>query len=190
MTTVDLDRCRATPEAAAPRQTAGAARPRTTALGGAVLVGAAVVAIWAARAMTEGTMYVSQLGADGMSTAGLAFVVASQVPCSYGCPLPLTELAGVQDLLHVTAAVIGFAAAAAAMIFTAVCRGPLQKTSIVVGVLVALTSGTGALLSLLGTRTDIGSTWEFVAMTFAAAWLCVFAVAIARRASHGGGFRA
>ncbi len=121
--------------------------------------------------------------AASLVTSGLAFLVASRVPCTAGCPVPFTEGATAQDLVHVVTAVIGFAAAAWAMLQTAFGDGPraLRMLSRCAAIAVALIAAVGGLLSVLQFRTDIGATMEFTAMSVAVLWLAGFALSNAAR---------
>ncbi|WKK70681.1 hypothetical protein Q0F99_12795 [Rathayibacter oskolensis] len=50
------------------------------------------------------------------------FALASQVTCTAGCPLPVGPTFSWQDLIHTSAAVLGFAAACMAMLRLATAR--------------------------------------------------------------------
>ena len=119
------------------------------------------------------------LGAWTVSTSIAAasglFLVASQVPCTAGCPLPIGATFTVQDLVHTTSAVLAFAAACVAMLQASFVagRGRLRVLSMTSGVSVALIAATGGLLSLLRVGTDVGGVLELVATTIAIGWLIV-----------------
>ena len=122
--------------------------------------------------------------AVSLAVGSVAFLIASQVTCTAGCPVPLIDpRSTVQDLVHTSSAVVGFACAALAMVQVAAARhlGALSVFSLVVGVLVAVIASTGGLFSVFGFRTDIGSWLEFVAMTLGVAWVAVYAFAMVRR---------
>jgi hypothetical protein len=59
-------------------------------------------------------------GAEGIAwcivTASACFALAATVPCTKGCPLPVGERFSLQDLVHTSVAVAGFALAAIAML--------------------------------------------------------------------------
>jgi len=122
------------------------------------------------------------LGAWTVSTSIAAasglFLVASQVPCTAGCPLPVGSTFTVQDLVHTTSAVLAFAAACVAMLQASFVagRGRLRVLSMTSGVSVALIAATGGLLSLLRVGTDVGGVLELVATTIAIGWLIVLGV--------------
>lgn len=198
------------------------------ALLGCLLVGAALVVIWAARLTVPREMYVSELGAVGEPTAewfkaalvlivvggslvawagrgirtvapilrawtpaislwiGCAFfLVASQVTCTAGCPLPVGASFTWQDLIHTSVAVLAFAAACWAMLQTSFSLGhpALARFSLGSGIAVALVAGAGGILSLARFGTNVGSVLELVATTIAIGWLAVFGVAVAARGS-------
>jgi hypothetical protein len=116
-----------------------------------------------------------------LAGAALAFGIASQVTCTYGCPLPVGEAFTWQDLIHTVCAVIGFAAAAYAMLQVAVDRRfrALGRFSTVSAVAVAVIAGVGGLLSLLRFGTQVGGILELIATTVALVWLMVLAVVLA-----------
>jgi len=146
-----------------------------------VVAGGLLVA-WAGRGMRagRGTRAAGRLlGAWTVSasivTASGLFLVASQVPCTAGCPLPVGATFTVQDLVHTTSAVLAFAAACVAMLQASFVAGRrrLRVLSMTSGVSVALIAATGGLLSLLRVGTDVGGVLELVATTIAIGWLIV-----------------
>jgi len=118
-----------------------------------------------------------------LGLAGAAFVVASRVTCTDGCPVPLTAGSTVQDLVHVSAAAAGFAAAAWAMLQVGWSRGRVpagvRRVSRVAAVGVAQCSASGGLLSVAAYRTDVGALLEFAAMSIGVLWLVCFAAWVA-----------
>lgn len=108
-------------------------------------------------------------------TASGLFLVASQVPCTARCPLPVGATFTVQDLVHTTSAVLAFAAASVAMLQASFVAGRrrLRVLSMLSGVSVALIAAAGGLLSLLRVGTDVGGVLELVATTIAIGWLIV-----------------
>ncbi|MCY7411827.1 MAG: DUF998 domain-containing protein [Salinibacterium sp.] len=104
------------------------------------------------------------------------FLVASQVTCTPGCPLPYGSTFTWQDFVHTLSAVLAFAAACLAMLQTALAREyrVLARLSLATAVLVAVVASAGGLLSLLRFQADLGSRLEFLATTVALAWLVVF----------------
>ncbi|MCW2289030.1 hypothetical protein EDF60_0033 [Leucobacter luti] len=115
------------------------------------------------------------LGATLLITSAM-FAVAASVPCSTGCPLPLSQGAEIQDLIHTSAAVLGFALAGIAILQT---LGIGRRYTLIAApsiVLVILTSATGGLLSLAGSTTALGGWLELIAASAALFWLASVAV--------------
>jgi hypothetical protein len=115
------------------------------------------------------------------------FLVASQVTCTPGCPLPYGPSFDWQDVTHISCAVLAFAAACWAMLQTSFAREHriLAGFSLVMGAAVALVAGTGGILSLARFATDFGSRLELVATTLAIAWVAVYGAVIAVRRIRG-----
>ncbi|WP_260312290.1 MULTISPECIES: DUF998 domain-containing protein [unclassified Rathayibacter] len=120
--------------------------------------------------------------------AALCFALASQVTCSAGCPLPVGPRFSWQDLIHTSAAVLGFSAACLAMLQLATARERpgVARLSLVAGVAVALVAGTGAIFSLLRLWLGVGGTLEFVATAIAVLWLAVVGLVLAGEEFKGG----
>jgi len=123
---------------------------------------------------------------SSLAASAGAFAVASRVTCTPGCPVPLTAGASAQDLVHVVAAVVGFATAGWAMLQVAggagVARGAggpsmrrVRWGSGITAAAVVLVASVGGLLSIAGVGTDVGANLEFVAMTLAVLWLVAIA---------------
>ncbi|MCI1019111.1 DUF998 domain-containing protein [Microbacterium sp. C5A9] len=112
--------------------------------------------------------------------ASALFLLASQVPCTAGCPLPVGDTFSWQDLVHTTAAVLAFALAAVAMLQTSFVDGRrvLRTLSLGAGISTAVVAAAGGLLSLLRFRTDVGSILELVATTIGMGWLMILGFAI------------
>jgi hypothetical protein len=146
-----------------------------------LLVAGGYSVAWAMRAAGLGA------SASGRWTPALSvaissslFLVASQVPCTYGCPVPLGDTFTWQDLTHVVSAVAAFSFAALAMVQVSADTHPvLRRLSRTCGVLVAVIAAAGGLSCLLDVHTDIGSLLEFVATTVGMGWLVVIGVAVA-----------
>jgi hypothetical protein len=104
------------------------------------------------------------------------FLIASQVTCTAGCPVPYGPLFTWPDFIHTTAAVIAFAAAVLTIVQCAFAVGhrALRIFSLIAGVAVAVIAGAGGLMSLLDFYATIGSRLEFVATTIGLAWIVVF----------------
>lgn len=109
------------------------------------------------------------------------FLVASQVTCRYGCPLPTLSPFDSQDFTHIACAVLAFVAACVAMVQTAFAVGHrvLARFSLAIAIGVALISGLGGILSLARFDTELGGYAEFTATTLAIAWVIVYGVVIA-----------
>ncbi|EAR24742.1 hypothetical protein A20C1_11706 [marine actinobacterium PHSC20C1] len=111
------------------------------------------------------------------------FLLASQVTCTSGCPLPYGPSFTWQDFTHTLAAVIAFAAACWAMIQTSFAREHrvLARMSLITAVAVAAIAGTGGLFSLFRFQVVLGSRLEFLATTIAIGWLMMLGTVIAAR---------
>lgn len=111
------------------------------------------------------------------------FLVASQVTCTPGCPVPYGPSFTWQDFTHTTVAVIAFAAACWAMLQVAFARGHrgLAMISLAAAVVVAVVAGAGGILSLANFEAGFGSRLELLATTVALVWLAILGVALAAR---------
>lgn len=120
--------------------------------------------------------------------ASAAFLLASQVHCSSGCPVPGTPASTGADLVHTASAGVGFAAAAVAMLQTAFSDAPrpVVRLSLAASAGLALAAGTGGILSLAGVGVDVGGAMEHVAMSIGLGWLAVLGVALALGRGRGG----
>ena len=119
--------------------------------------------------------------ATTLLVCGGCFALASVVTCSPGCPVPFTPGARPQDLIHVSAAALGFVLAIVAMAQVALLRRRpwMRRSSLAILVAVGVTALTGALLALLGGDTVLGGNLEFTAATLAIAWFGVFGLQVA-----------
>jgi len=148
-----------------------------------IVVGGSAVA-WAARRVRAWPRLLSW-GSPAISLwVGCGFfLIASQVTCTSGCPLPYGPTFTWQDFTHTLAAVLAFAAACWAMIQTSFAREhpALARMSIVTAIAVAVIAGTGGLFSLFRFQVVLGSRLEFVATTIAIAWLMMLGTVIAMR---------
>jgi hypothetical protein len=117
------------------------------------------------------------------------FLVAAQVTCTAGCPVPYGSSFTWQDFTHISCAVVAFAASAWAMLQVSFVGGQrgLELFSRVSGVSVAIIAATGGILSLIGFATDFGSQLELVATTVAIGWVAVYGAVTGVR--HLGGER-
>jgi hypothetical protein len=190
---------------------------------GILCITGALAIIWLARLSVPRDLYVSELGAQGMSTAqafqvalvlivigGVAigwagrairsrprilslwspsmtlftasalFLVASQVTCTPGCPVPYGPAFTWPDFVHTTAAVIAFAAACWTILQCAFAVGhrALRAFSLVASIAVAVIAGAGGLMSLLNWNANFGSRLELVATTIGLAWILVFGLVL------------
>jgi len=118
--------------------------------------------------------------AGTFTASGAMFAFAASVPCTPGCPVPFTPSSSIQDLLHVTAATIGFATAVLAILQVwSAASGAMRTMSGVSALIIAAASLAGATGSLTGWRGGAGGWLEFAATTVALAWLTAFATVLA-----------
>ncbi|MFS0792943.1 DUF998 domain-containing protein [Microbacterium sp. 1P10AE] len=112
---------------------------------------------------------------------GACFALASVVTCSPGCPVPFTPGALPQDLIHISAAVLGFVLAIVAMAQVAFLRRRpwMRAASLATLVAVGVTSFSGAMLALFRGDTVLGGNLEFTAATLAISWFGVFGLQVA-----------
>jgi hypothetical protein len=109
------------------------------------------------------------------------FLVASQVTCTAGCPVPYGPRFTWPDFIHTTSAVIAFAAAVFTILQCAFAVGhrALRIFSLIAAISVAVIAGAGGLMSLLDFYATVGSRLEFVATTIGLAWILVFGLVLA-----------
>jgi hypothetical protein len=109
------------------------------------------------------------------------FLIASQVTCTSGCPVPYGPLFTWPDFIHTTSAVIAFAAACWTIFQCAFAVGhrALRVFSLVASITVAVIAGAGGLMSLLDWNANFGSRLELVATTIGLAWILVFGLVLA-----------
>ncbi|WP_435748508.1 DUF998 domain-containing protein [Microbacterium sp. PMB16] len=149
-----------------------------------LLVAGGFSVAWAARGMRSTARLLAMwTPALSVAIASSLFLVASQVPCTTGCPLPVGDTFTWQDLIHTTVAVLAFALAAIAMLQTSFVkdRTALRTLSMIAGISTAVIAAAGGILSLLQFRTDIGSILELVATTVGMGWLAILGVATAHQ---------
>lgn len=118
-----------------------------------------------------------------LAVTALAFMGASRITCTYGCPIPFTPGSTMQDLVHIALAVVGFTGAAIVMVQVATSSLPRVTRLVAWGAAAATgaVAAAGAMLSLLRFRTDVGATLEFIAMSVGVVWLAGF---LLRQASN------
>ena len=111
------------------------------------------------------------------------FLVASQVTCTTGCPLPVGVTFTWQDLIHTVVAVLAFAAACFGMLQVSFAAGhrSLARFSLGAAVAVAVIAGAGGILSLARFQAEFGSRLELAATTIALGWLLTLGLVTALR---------
>lgn len=122
-----------------------------------------------------------------LAVASALFLVASQVTCTSGCPVPrFGPGLSWQDLGHVSAAVLAFAAAAWTMLQCAFAVGHrvIRRFSLIAALSVAIIAGIGGLMSVFEFYAWFGSRLEFVATTIGIAWVAVYGAALAFERRH------
>lgn len=148
-----------------------------------LLVAGGVAIAWAGRRIRSSAP-VLRWWRPTLSLAGASalFFVASQVPCTSGCPVPrFGPGLSWQDLGHVSAASLAFALAAWTMLQCAFAVGhrAIRRFSLIAAVSVALIAATGGLMSVFDFYAGVGSHLEFVATTLGISWVAVYGVALA-----------
>lgn len=147
-----------------------------------LLVASGFAIAWSARRLRSRIAVLARwTPALSIAVASALFLVASQVPCTLGCPLPVGPTFTWQDLVHTTAAVLAFAAAAVAMLQVSFVEGhpALARLSMISAVLVAVIAAAGGIMSILRFRVDVGSIFEFLATTVGIGWLALLGFMIA-----------
>jgi hypothetical protein len=115
--------------------------------------------------------------------AAVCFVLASQITCSAYCPVPIIDPhSTVQDLIHTSSAVLGFAAACFAMLQVGFTRHlpRISRLSLASCCAVAVITIVGGLLAIVRVGSDVGAWLELIGTTVAVAWIAVYAVALSR----------
>ena len=146
------------------------------------LVAGGVLIGWAGRGVTaEVAVLRAWTPAVSLWIASGLFLFASQVTCTYGCPVPYGPAFTWQDTLHIVAAVVAFAFACWAMLQASFARHHrvIAVLSAVCAWSVAAIAGTGGLLGLFQVGQAFGAWCEFVAMTIAICWVVMFGLAVA-----------
>jgi hypothetical protein len=108
------------------------------------------------------------------------FLIASQVTCTAGCPVPYGPGFTWPDFIHTTSAVIAFGAACWTIFQCAFAVGhpALRVFSLAASIGVAVIAGAGGLMSLLNWNANFGSRLELVATTVGLAWILVFGLVL------------
>ena len=147
-----------------------------------LLVAGGYCVTWASRHLrSRAPLIRSWSPSVSLAIASSLFLVASQVPCTKGCPLPVGPSFTWQDLIHTTVAVLAFGMAAVAMLQVSFLdrHARLRRISLVCCGLVATVAAAGGLMSLTRFHTELGSVFEFVATTIGIGWLALLGVAVA-----------
>ncbi|PPF78314.1 hypothetical protein C5B96_14675 [Subtercola sp. Z020] len=107
-----------------------------------------------------------------------SIALASRVTCTPGCPVPFTDGSTVNDLVHTSAATLGFAAVGLAIIQAAWAHSlrSLFALSVGCGALILFASATGGLFSVFRFHVDLGGWFELTAATAALLWVILFAL--------------
>lgn len=148
-----------------------------------LVTGAAVIALVGRRIRSHAPVLRSWAPTVSLLVACGFFLVASQVTCTAGCPLPMGSTFTWQDFIHTLCAVLAFAAACWGMLqlsFVREHRG-VARLSLLSAVAVAVVAGVGGILSLARFGTDVGSWLELVATTIAILWLAALGAVLAAR---------
>lgn len=148
-----------------------------------VVVGGTLIAYGSRDIRSRGKILLAITPAVSLWIASGFFLIASQVTCTPGCPVPYGDQFTWQDLTHIVCAVLAFAAACWAMLQVSFARDQRRMALIsrVAGIAVALIASAGGILSLIGVATNFGSRLEFVATTIAIAWVAVYGLVNANR---------
>ncbi|MEO8908267.1 MAG: DUF998 domain-containing protein [Microbacteriaceae bacterium] len=161
--------------------------PTATAFAVALLLiaaGGAVIAVTGRHPRVGRRMVVAWPIGATIAVSSLCFVVAAQVTCTETCPVPFVNPAAApQDFIHISAAVLGFAAGCVAMVQVAVTHGNpiLARVSLAAGLLVGAITIVGGLLAILHRDVDVGASLEFSATTLAVTWLAGYGLWLAHR---------
>jgi len=149
-----------------------------------VAAGGALIA-WVARGIRARVRILGLwLPAVSLGAASLCFLVASQVTCTAGCPLPIQPgFFSLQDLVHISFAVLAFALACWAMLQCAAAldRPVLARLSLGAAVAVAAIAGAGGLMSVFGFHREVGAWLEYAATSIGLLWVAVLGLATAFR---------
>jgi len=150
-----------------------------------IVFGAALIAFAARDLRSRGRLLTGWIPAVSLWAAAAGFLVASQVTCTAGCPVPYGPDFTWQDFTHTTVAVLAFAAACWGMLQVAFVRGHrgLAIMSFASAVLVAVVAGAGGILSLLDFQVGLGSRLELVATSIGLLWIALLGAALGVRAA-------
>jgi hypothetical protein len=147
-----------------------------------IVAGGALIA-WAGRGVrARSRLLASWAPAVSIWVACGFLLIASQVTCTAGCPVPVPGPSFTwQDFVHTSSAVLAFAAAAVAILQCAFAEGRpmLRRLSLASALGVGLISAAGGLMSLFDFYPWFGSRLEILATTIGLGWLVVFGVTLA-----------
>lgn len=148
-----------------------------------LLVAGGLLVAWTGRRVVSRTPVLRRWRPSvSIAISSALFLVASQVPCTSGCPVPrFGPGLSWQDLGHVVSAALAFAFAAWAMLQCAFAVGHrvIRRLSLVAAVSVAVIASAGGLMSLFNFYAWLGGRFEFVATTVGIAWLAIYGIALA-----------
>lgn len=145
-----------------------------------IVIGGAFIA-WTGRHIRTTIRFLRAVSpAMTLWTCCALFLVASQVTCTQGCPIPYGPSFTWQDFIHTTIAVLAFAASCVAMLQVSFAEGQrtLRSLSLACSVTIAVVAGTGGILALVHVSVNVGSALELLATTVALAWLAAFGIAV------------
>jgi hypothetical protein len=143
-----------------------------------IAAGGLLVAGFGGRSRPDVRWLAGWIPAVSIAIASSCFVLASQVTCSYGCPVPIVDpRSTLGDLVHTSSAILGFVAACYAMLQVSFSKSHpvLARVSLCASLLVGAITIAGGLLSAAHFATDVGGVFEFVGVTVAIAWLALYA---------------
>lgn len=148
-----------------------------------LIVAAGGIVAWTARRI-RARLPLLRWGSPALSIAvsSAFFLLASQVSCTAGCPLPIQPgFFSLQDFVHTSSAVVAFAAACWGMLqcAAAIDRPLLARLSLAASIAVAVIAGAGGLMSVFRFHASIGAWFEFVAATIGLLWVTVLGLASA-----------
>lgn len=107
-----------------------------------------------------------------IALAASTFIVASQVNCTENCPGLGNPAATARDLVHIWFAIFGFVLGCLAMLqiaFTGSRR--FRVVTVVAALAIGIISGTGGLLSLAGSTSELGAIAEHIAAGIGVLWI-------------------
>jgi len=153
----------------------------------AIAVGAVLLAVASGRVRAPWRPLVLASPALAFLVSSAMFGVAAALPCTPGCPTPLTPESTPRDLVHIVAAVLAFAAAGLAMLEYSFAPGhaALRRVSRLCCVAVIVIAGAGGLMSLFRLWTGLGGWFELIATTIALCWAVALGTLLAGRPAAG-----